>query len=232
MHVVQHNARAVGVERAGRVVHDGSEDDPRLRRRDLDVCADGAALARLKRVRLRPLAQLQIANGCELEAEVRHRLGGLVDNEHIEHDVVLVHCHKGLGVDGVRHARELRDALESLREVLLLVVAVKRVRRAAGHVVVVNVHVDRAVWPELAQVEQRVDLAHLARGQVGLLLATLARRLRRARAAPARLPIGDRRRVLGTLLDRLALLQHGGEGSMAVAQPKPRRVRRRAREHH
>ena len=70
------------------VVHDGSEDDARLRARDLDVGLDCLALPGLQHVRLRPLAQLEVSHDGELEAQVVHDLVGLVDEQHLEQDVV------------------------------------------------------------------------------------------------------------------------------------------------
>mmetsp|Transcript_21988 Transcript_21988/g.51126 ORF Transcript_21988/g.51126 Transcript_21988/m.51126 type:complete len:255 (+) Transcript_21988:250-1014(+) len=118
--IVQHDARAVSVERARRVVDDRAEDDAGLRGGHLDVGAHRAALAGREGVRLRPLAQLEVANGGELEAEVGHRLGGLIDDCHVEDDVVLVHRDEGLGVHRVRKASELSDALQALGKVLRL----------------------------------------------------------------------------------------------------------------
>ena len=45
-----------------------------------------------QRVRLRPLHELQVAHGGQLQGDALHRVGGAVDDRHIEHDVVLVHC--------------------------------------------------------------------------------------------------------------------------------------------
>ena len=44
----------------------------------------------------------------ELEREVLQRVVGLVDDEHVEHDVVLVDVDVRLGVHRVREARQLR----------------------------------------------------------------------------------------------------------------------------
>jgi len=122
--VVEHHAVAVGVLLLGAVdivaiVDDRAEDDARLRARHLDVGLDVFALARHEGVRLRPLAQLEVADDGELEAEIVHHLVGLVDEQHLEQYVVRVHGHVGLGVDRIRQAGELRHALEARRKVLL-----------------------------------------------------------------------------------------------------------------
>mmetsp|Transcript_20455 Transcript_20455/g.48485 ORF Transcript_20455/g.48485 Transcript_20455/m.48485 type:complete len:711 (-) Transcript_20455:783-2915(-) len=196
--VVEHHAVAVGVLLLGAVgivavVDDRAEDDARLRARDLDVGLDVLALARQEHVRLRPLAQLEVAHDGELEAEVVHHLVGLVDEQHLEQDVVRVHGHVGLGVDRVREAGELRHALEARREVLLHPRA-----RGLRHAVVVLVLLERdgvelgAAAAQLAHDEQVVRLPrHLDR-------ALLLGRLRR--------------------LGRLPLREHRGEGLAALRE--------------
>eukprot|EP00965_Chrysotila_dentata_P032672 1088698-Pleurochrysis_carterae.AAC.2 len=86
----------------------------------LDVGLDVLVLAGLERMRLRPLAELEVADGGELEAQVLHRLARVVDHEHVEHDVVRVDEDVGLGVDRVGEAGELGHALQSRGEVELL----------------------------------------------------------------------------------------------------------------
>mmetsp|Transcript_10832 Transcript_10832/g.28114 ORF Transcript_10832/g.28114 Transcript_10832/m.28114 type:complete len:938 (-) Transcript_10832:320-3133(-) len=209
--VVQHDARAVGVRGAGGVVHDRAEDDARLGGGDLDVGADRARLARCEGVRLRPLAQLEVAHRRELEREVGHHLGRLVDHEHVEDDVVLVHRHKRLGVHRVGQARELCDSFEPLRKVLGLGAVAREGRELDVVIVGVELYVGRAAL-QLADVEQRIDLPHRG-GGVGLRdrRPVLAERAGRAR-------LGGRvdRRLLG--LGRLLLGQHLREGRVALLE--------------
>ena len=44
----------------------------------------------------------------ELERDALQRVARLVDDEHVEHDVVLIDVHVRLGVDRIREARQLR----------------------------------------------------------------------------------------------------------------------------
>ena len=44
----------------------------------------------------------------ELERDALQRVARLVDDEHVEHDVVLIDVHVRLSVDRIREARQLR----------------------------------------------------------------------------------------------------------------------------
>jgi hypothetical protein len=62
------------------------------------------------------LDEAQVAHGRQLHAHVGQRGVGAVDDGDFEHDVVLVHAHKRLGVHGVGKARQLVQPLQPLRK--------------------------------------------------------------------------------------------------------------------
>lgn len=125
--VVEDNV-ARDVRGSGAIVDDVAEDDTRLRRGDLDGCLDRVERMRAKRVRRRPLDELEVTEGGEFDREVLERLGRLIDDEDVEEDVELVDVHVGLGVDRVRETRELYNALELGDEVVLDLGSARRAR--------------------------------------------------------------------------------------------------------
>mmetsp|Transcript_6423 Transcript_6423/g.12463 ORF Transcript_6423/g.12463 Transcript_6423/m.12463 type:complete len:1013 (-) Transcript_6423:147-3185(-) len=149
------------------VVHDVAVDDARLGRGHLDVGPDGDAGVRRHRVVLGALAQLEVAHRRELEAHVGERLVGLVDEEHVKHNVVVVHGHHRLGVDRVRQPSQLHHALEARPKVLLLGGA----RRPAHiqRVLILDLRHHHALTPELPKRQQVVGV----RLDLGLALVLL-----------------------------------------------------------
>jgi hypothetical protein len=59
--------------------------------------------------RRRFVHQLQVAHGRQLQRQVLQSVRRLVDHQHVQHNVVLVHVHVGLRVHGVGEAGELDD---------------------------------------------------------------------------------------------------------------------------
>ena len=102
--VVQDDHVAVG-GRGPAVVHDVAKDDPILRGGHLHVGLDTAEVHGAEHHRLRPLHQLQVSEGGQLDGAVLERVRRLVDDEHVQNDVVLVHVDVGLSVDRVGKAR-------------------------------------------------------------------------------------------------------------------------------
>ena len=74
----------------------------------LDIGRDLLKVVRRERVRLRALGNLEVAAGGQLNHQVLHGRVGLIDDEDLEHNVVLVHGDERLGVDGVGQTGQLR----------------------------------------------------------------------------------------------------------------------------
>eukprot|EP00048_Salpingoeca_helianthica_P014963 m.224436 g.224436 ORF g.224436 m.224436 type:complete len:482 (-) comp16465_c0_seq1:1487-2932(-) len=109
--IVEHDDVAVG-RRARHIVHNVAKDDPRLRRRHLDVGLDGAEVVGADGVCRGLFCQLEVAQRGKLQCQVLQRVRRLVDDKHIEQNVVLVDMHVSLGVDGVREAAQLEHLAE------------------------------------------------------------------------------------------------------------------------
>lgn len=58
------------------------------------------------------LDELEIANSRELERQILQRIGGLIYDEHVEHNVVLVDVNVGLRINGIREAGKLHNFAE------------------------------------------------------------------------------------------------------------------------
>ena len=78
----------------------------------LDVGLDAAEIHGAENHWLRALDQLEVTEGGEFNGAVLKSVGGLVDDEDVEDDVVLVDVHVGLGVHGVGEAGQLGDLLQ------------------------------------------------------------------------------------------------------------------------
>jgi hypothetical protein len=104
--VVQDHHVAVGGG-AGHVVHDVPEDDTVLGGRDLDVSLNVAEIFRGQHHRLGLLDQFQVAQSRQLESAILQSVVGLVDDQHVQHYVVLVDVHVRLGVHRVGETRQL-----------------------------------------------------------------------------------------------------------------------------
>mmetsp|Transcript_29406 Transcript_29406/g.94414 ORF Transcript_29406/g.94414 Transcript_29406/m.94414 type:complete len:405 (-) Transcript_29406:115-1329(-) len=190
--VVQVDVRAL--RRRRRVVHDGAEDVPRLRGRHLDVRADGAAVQRPDGVALRPLHELEVADGAQLHRQVRDGALRAVRDGDVQHDVVVVHRDLRLSVHRVRHGAELVHARELLR-------SLRRAVRARGLAEVVAVHQVQVRGggrrPQLPEVDELVGLDAEARA-VGRRLARLERaalvqQAREGRPGPLEPDLAERR---------------------------------------
>lgn len=75
----------------------------------LDVGLDAAKVHGAEHHRLRALDELEVSEGGEFDGAVLESVGGLVDDEDVEDDVVLVDVHVGLGIHGVGEAGQLGD---------------------------------------------------------------------------------------------------------------------------
>ena len=76
---------------------------------NLDVGLDAAKVHGTEHHGLRALDQLEVSESGELDGAVLQRVGGLVDDEDVEDDVVLVDVHVGLGIHRVGEAGQLGD---------------------------------------------------------------------------------------------------------------------------
>ena len=79
----------------------------------LDVGLDAAKVHGTEHHGLRALDQLEVSKGSELDGAVLEGVGGLVDDEDVEDDVVLVDVHVGLGVHRVGEAGQLGDLVDN-----------------------------------------------------------------------------------------------------------------------
>ena len=104
---------------------------------------------------MRPLHELEIAHGGQLQAQVLHCLVGAIDDGDIQHDVVLVHCDICLCIYRVREAcmqgllnrdtvkrsdgghptSELEDTIEAVGIGGLGVSKARRALQVGGHLV-------------------------------------------------------------------------------------------------
>ena len=130
VNVVEDDTVAV-VGGARYVVDDVAEYDAVLGGGHLDVGLDVGEVAWSERERLRLLHELQVAEGGQLERQILQGVARLVDDEHVEHDVVLVDVYVGLGVHRVGEAGELRDLVELGREEKVVLAALAA-RQADG----------------------------------------------------------------------------------------------------
>lgn len=56
---------------------------------------------------LRSLHDLEVAHCCQLHRQVGQRVGGAVDDKHVQDDIIVVHCDRCLCIYRVRVACEL-----------------------------------------------------------------------------------------------------------------------------
>ena len=70
----------------------------------LDVGLDAAKVHGTEHHGLRALDQLEISESGELDGAVLQRVGGLVDDENVKDDIILVDVHIRFSVDGVRES--------------------------------------------------------------------------------------------------------------------------------
>ena len=62
--------------------------------------------------RRRLLDEFQVAQSGQLERAILQRIRSLIDDEHIENDVVLIDIDVGLGVDRIRESGQLRHLVQ------------------------------------------------------------------------------------------------------------------------
>ena len=96
------------------------------------------AFAGLESVGLRPLTELEITDGRQLETRVVHGLFGLVDQHQVQHYVVRLHGDVRFRVHRVREPGQLCHSLETLCKVLLRVRTCGFVQ--GGVVIIVQIH--------------------------------------------------------------------------------------------
>lgn len=89
-----------------------AKDNTILGRRYLHVGLDIAEVVWRQHNRMWSFDQFQIAKCRQFECTVLQRIAGLVDDQDVQHDVVLVDMDVCLGVDGVGEARQLCDLIQ------------------------------------------------------------------------------------------------------------------------
>ena len=85
VHVNRVHDDDVALRRRGGVVHQVAKNGAALGGRHLDVGGDFLKVKRRQRVGLRPLDDLQVTVGGQLEHQVLQRLVGLVDDQNVQH---------------------------------------------------------------------------------------------------------------------------------------------------
>jgi hypothetical protein len=81
--IIEHHAVLVRCTAASNVVHKVAKDDAGLGGRHLDIGLDPALSLWPNRVVLRSLAQLQVTQGCQFQADVLESIIGSIDDKYI-----------------------------------------------------------------------------------------------------------------------------------------------------